>query len=301
MSRVPISAVILTLNEERNLEYCLRSLRSWVDEIVVVDMHSEDRTPDIAERYADQVVQHDRIEAFDAARSEGIRVARNEWIFSIDADEVVPVGLSEWITGALVDDPAFDIALIPRANVFLGKWLRSSNWWPGLPRLFRRDSLDITAQLHKGLRPRAGARIQRLPRDPAVSLWHFSYPSLEVLTQKLNRYTTIEARQSLARGVRQPKPRNLFTKAVKKFVTEYIRRRGYRDGMAGLTYGIHRAYYRYMAMAKRWDEAEAPSRQARYDEMRDRILSRYPDGGRVDSNEGQVSLAAPATDRQGSQ
>lgn len=281
MSRVPISAVILTLNEELNIEYCLRSLRSWCDEIIVVDMLSEDRTPEIAQQYADRVVNHERIEAFDAARSEGIRVASNEWILSIDADEVVPAGLARWIGAALETDPQFDVALIPRANVFLGQWIRSSNWWPGLPRLFRRGSLDITPRLHRGLSPRPNARIQRLPRDPAVSLWHFSYQSLEQLTAKLNRYTGIEARQSLARGARQPRPRHLFTKALRKFGSEYLGRRGYRDGMAGLTYGIHRAYYRYMAMAKRWDEAHAPQRQVRYNEMREQILSQYPDAGRV--------------------
>lgn len=276
MAPVTISAVVMTLNEERNLEYCLRSLRPWCDEVLVLDMMSDDRTPEIAHRYADRVLTTDRIEAFDAARGSAFSAATGDWIMSIDADEVVPIGLARWIRSTVEADPAFDVALIPRANVFLGRWIRSSNWWPGLPRLFRRDALDATPRLHRGLRPRESARIGRLPRDPALSIWHFSYLSLDALTAKTNRYTTIEARQALERGRRVPKPRHLFTRAVRYVVRDYIGRRGYRDGIAGLAWAMDRAYYRYLAVAKRWDETHAPARQARYDEMRESIVSRYP-------------------------
>jgi len=274
LERAPITAVLITLNEEHNLEYALRSLRPWCDEIIVVDMLSEDRTPEIAARYADLVLPHDRIEAFDQARRTGIERARNEWILVLDADEVIPPRLAAWITDWLHQGPDHDIARLPRVNVFLGRWLRSSNWWPGRPRLFRRRSMRISAQLHRGLQPVPGARVMRLPKHPQLSMWHFSYGSLDSLTHKTNRYTTIEARQAISRGRPRPKPRHLFPKALRP-LWSYVRRRGYRDGLAGLTYAIDRAYYRYLAMAKRWDEREAPGRQARYDRMREGILRGY--------------------------
>jgi glycosyltransferase involved in cell wall biosynthesis len=271
-----VTAVMITLNEEHNLPYVLRSVRPWCEQVIVVDMMSDDRTVEIAQQYADLVLPHERIEAFDAARELGVKQARNEWILSIDADEVVTPQLADWIRDFVESDPPFDVAYIPRVNVFLGQWIRSSNWWPGHPRLFRREAIEISGRLHRGLWPKAGSRVKRLPRDPQLSMWHFSYLSLESLTQKTNHYTSIEARQHVARGKPAPLPRYLFTKALKGFWREYILRRGYRDGMAGLTFALNRVYYRYLAMAKRWDESQVGLRQARYDRMRERILSGFP-------------------------
>ncbi len=272
--RAPVTAVLITLNEEHNLEYALRSLRPWCDEIIVVDMLSEDRTAEIAANYADLVLPHERIQAFDRARGAGIARARNEWILVLDADEVIPPRLGRWIRDWLRTEPDHDIARLPRVNVFLGRWIRSSNWWPGRPRLFRRQSMLISEQLHRGLRPVPGARVKHLPKDPQLSMWHFSYTSLDALAHKTNRYTTIEARQAIARGKPVPSPWRIFPGALRP-LRSYVTRRGYRDGMAGLTYAIDRAYYRYLSMAKRWDERHVPERQARYDRMREDLLRGY--------------------------
>jgi (heptosyl)LPS beta-1,4-glucosyltransferase len=86
-----LSAVLLTLNEEKNVEFCLRSLRSWCDEIVVVDNLSDDRTPLIAAGYADVMLTHERnnVGIQDAQRRAAFAAASGDWILSIDADEVV--------------------------------------------------------------------------------------------------------------------------------------------------------------------------------------------------------------------
>jgi (heptosyl)LPS beta-1,4-glucosyltransferase len=279
VTQSPVSAVIITLNEERNLPFCLRSLRPWVDEIVLVDMMSDDRTVEVARPFVDRILEHERIPDFDAARAVGVDAARNEWILSIDADELVTPELAGWIASFVAGEPPFEVARLPRVNIFLGRWIPSSNWWPGLPRLFRRDALTISGELHRGLRPVRGARIKLLPKDPQLSLWHFSNLSLEALTEKTNRYTTIEARQSIARGRPVPRPHQLFGRALRGFWTEYVRRRGYRDGMPGLVYALNQLFYRYLSVAKRWDERHRPARLERYDRMRERILAGFADGG----------------------
>lgn len=279
MGRVPISAVVMTLNEEHNLEYCLRSVRSWCDQVIVVDMHSEDRTSEIAHRFADLVLRHERIEGFDAGREKGFVSAAGDWILSIDADEVIPPSLATWIRRFVDSDPAFDLALIPRVNVFLGRWIKSSPWWPGKPRLFRRGTLEVSGKLHLGLVPKPGSRVKHLPRDPDLSMWHFTYPSIESLTHKTNRYTTIEARQALEEGKGDPGIIELLWPPLRA-VLVYFRRFGPRDGMAGLAYAVDRAYYGFMAVAKRWDEARAGERQALYDQIREDIVSGYPNAGR---------------------
>ena len=271
-----ITAVVMTLNEEHNIEYCLRSVRPWCDEVIVVDMLSEDRTPEIAARYADEVLSHERLEGFDAGREKGFERARGDWILSIDADEIVTPELAGWIRDFVDRDPPYDLALVPRANVFLGTWIRSSPWWPGKPRLFRRGAIEVTPRLHSGLVPRASARIGRLPRSPELSLWHFSLLSVASMVDKTNRYTTIEARQALDAGRPAPRLAELVFRPLRAFAP-YVARRGWRDGVAALAYSVDRAYYAFLSSVKRWDEQRSAERQAEYDRMREEILSRFAD------------------------
>lgn len=266
----------MTLNEEHNIGFCLRSVRPWCDEIVVVDMKSEDRTVEIAREYADTVLEHERIEGFDAGREKGFETAVGDWIFSIDADEVVTVELAAWIREFVAADSPYDVVMIPRANVFLGRWLKSSPWWPGKPRMFRRGRLQVSGTLHHGLVPVKGARIKTLPRKDTLSMWHFAYPSIESLTAKTNRYTSIEARQAIEKGEGDPGIRELLWAPMRAAIV-YFRKLGPRDGMAGLVWAVDRAYYRFMSAAKRWDEARLPTRQKEYDAMREKILAAYDD------------------------
>ena len=274
-----ITAAVLTLNEELNVEYCLRSLYTWCDEVIVVDMMSDDKTRLLASRYTDLVLEHPRIVDFGLARQMGVDHATGDWILSIDADEVVTPELAEWIRSFVDSDPPYDLALIPRVNVFLGRWLRSTPWWPGKPRLFRKGAIEVTADLHHGLLPRPGTRIATLPKRPNVSLWHFTRLSLDDIMTKTNRYTTMEASRALAEGRGDPTPRELFLRAFRE-IGVYVAKRGYRDGLGGLAYALDRAYYRFLTHAKRWDIPRAAKRRAAYDRWRDRILAGFPGGGR---------------------
>ncbi|MEX2546839.1 MAG: glycosyltransferase family 2 protein [Chloroflexota bacterium] len=295
MTGASISAVVMTLNEEHNIDYCLRSVRTWCDEVIVVDMLSDDRTPEIAGRYADLLLTHERVGFVEPARVKGFAAARGDWVINIDADEVVPPALAEWIRQFVDGDPPYDVVRIPRANVFLGRWIRSSPWWPGKPRLFRRGMMETSSEIHHGFRPRPGARVHDAPPDPDRSLWHFAHPSLHGLIEKTNRYTTIEAQQAIARGMGDPRPQDLLTGPIRA-LGAYVLRRGYRDGMAGLTYAVDRAYYGFLGAAKRWDEARAGRRQAQYDRMRERIVSGYADRGRERLGDRALPDRAPATD-----
>jgi len=283
MAPARIAGAILTRNEEANLEYALRSLYTWCDEVIVVDMRSTDSTREIARRYTDTVLDHEQIADFGLARQAAVDAATSEWILSIDADEVVTPGLARWIRDFIDSDPPYDVALIPRCNVFLGRWLRSTPWWPGKPRLFRKGKLTVTADLHAGLLPDPGARIARLPRQPETSLWHFTRLSLEDIAAKTNRYTSLEAATALRSGRGDPRGIELFWRAGRELAV-YVAKRGYRDGLGGLAYAIDRAYYRFLLQAKRWDMPRVAARQQRYDVWRNRILRGFPNEGRAGSD-----------------
>jgi glycosyltransferase involved in cell wall biosynthesis len=275
-----ITGAVLTMNEEQNIEFCLRSLYTWCDEVIVVDMRSTDRTREIAHRYTDKVLDHEPIRDFGLARQLGLDNSTSDWFLSVDADEVVTPELADWIRAFVDSDPPYEAALIPRANVFLGRWLRSTPWWPGKPRLFRRDWLTVTAELHHSLIAKEGARVARLPRRPEISLWHFTRLSLEDIASKTNKYTTIEALTALSEGRGDPSMRALFWRSMRELVV-YGAKRGYRDGLGGLAYALDRAYYRFLLQAKRWDIPRAAKRRARYDRWREKILSGFPDAGRA--------------------
>ena len=85
---IKISAIINTRNEEHNIRYCLETLR-WCDEIIVVDMESEDNTIKIAREYTDKIYSHPKVLAFDIARKYALEKAPGNWILQIDADEMI--------------------------------------------------------------------------------------------------------------------------------------------------------------------------------------------------------------------
>jgi (heptosyl)LPS beta-1,4-glucosyltransferase len=271
MAHVKVSAVVNTLNEAHNIDYCLRSLRPWVDELIVVDMHSDDATQEIARGYADVLLEHERVGFVEPARAKGLAAATGDWIMIVDADEVVTPKLAAWIRGFVDSDPEYGLVRIPRANVFLGQWLRSTRWWPGKPRLFRRELMETSDEIHRGLIIKPDTPVATLPKDPELSLWHFTRQSLAALTEKTNHYTTIEARQAIAADKPEPRARHAFMAALRS-IGKYVVRGVHRDGMAGLAYAMDRAYYKWLAQMKRWDERHAGSRQQEYDQWRDRIL-----------------------------
>jgi glycosyltransferase involved in cell wall biosynthesis len=271
---ISISAVLITLNEQDALPWSLGSLRDWCDEIVVVDMHSDDATVSVAEQHGARVIDHERVDAFDVARAAGVSAARNEWIFVLDADEMVHPGLREWIATTFTADPDFDLVRIPRVNIMLGRWMRNSGWWPDtLPRLFRRDAVVISERLHQGLKRRKRARQHELPADPRLAIWHFSYLSIGDYAARTNRYTDIEARQLLAGGAPSARPTQLFAPVVEELWRRYVRRRGYRDGMPGLAMALGRAWYRILAGLKIWDLPRIEGRQQDNERLRRLLLT----------------------------
>ena len=125
--RPKISVVINTLNEERNLGFALLSVYRWVDEIVVVDMHSDDRTVEIARQYNAKVYLHPRMNFADPVRHFAVGKASGDWILILDADEMVPKPLSEQLIEFSTEDRA-DIFMIPFINYLLGAPLQHTGW-----------------------------------------------------------------------------------------------------------------------------------------------------------------------------
>jgi len=246
-----ISVVINTLNEERNIPYALRSVHSWADEIVVVDMHSEDRTVDIAREYGAKVYFHERIAAFDGARKFAIEQATNDWVLLLDADELVPEPLSRTFLDIIAEDK-FDVVIIPWLNYLLGTALMYTGWGPNQdkhPRLFKKNKLVTSHKLHDFIKPVNGARILELDYQENHAIVHFNYLNTTHFIEKLNRYTSVEASQAHERGECASFVTMIYA-PIKEFISRYVRKSGWRDGWRGFYLSCAMVFYRLSIFSK---------------------------------------------------
>jgi len=128
MDKLPVSVLVHTLNEEKNIRNCLETVK-WADEIIIVDMYSDDKTTEIASEYTDKIFYHERMGYADPARQFGLEKASNEWILILDADELVPLKLKKRLE-TIIEEDLGDIISIPRNNYFFGKVMRHTGWGP---------------------------------------------------------------------------------------------------------------------------------------------------------------------------
>ncbi|MCA1668798.1 MAG: glycosyltransferase family 2 protein [Thermomicrobia bacterium] len=263
----------------KSLALASYSVQSWVDEIVVVDMHSDDRTVAIAESFGARVYTHARVGFADPARAFAIAQCTGEWILILDADELVPAPTSR-ILQALARAGNYDVIRIPWLNYISGSPLMHTGWGPDQEkhdRFFRKGFLEATAEVHRFLQPTPTARILELPYRPEHVIVHFNCRDVTEFIDKLNHYTTIEATQALARGERSTPARALF-QALKTFFGRYIYPKGYRDGWRGFYFSLFMACYRLMIHAKLEELRRIGARdemEARYQEEAERLLTAY--------------------------
>jgi glycosyltransferase involved in cell wall biosynthesis len=135
-----ITAAIITLNEEKRIERCLRSL-DWVDEIVVIDSFSADRTVEVCRRYTGKVYQHAWPNNYSEQKSRAHQYAANDWILFIDADEVVTRALRDEIVDLFQKGPDADAFGIPRREYFGGRWIKAGGWYPQHKTILYRKSM----------------------------------------------------------------------------------------------------------------------------------------------------------------
>lgn len=282
-----ISVVVNTLNEERRLPFALRSVRGWVDDIVVVDMHSDDLTVEVARDYGARVFMHERLAYADPARTFALAQATGDWVMVLDADELVPYPLSRRLREVAAADEV-DVVSIPWRNYLLGAALEHTGWGPGQDRhcrFFRRGSVSARPDIHDYLQAEARARVLDLPVEPGLAVVHFNYRDVTQFVEKLNRYTTVEAAAAAASGDRGGSARAML-QAAREFARRYLRRAGYRDGWRGFYLSALMAMYRLVVAAKLEEfrrNGPAAAVDEAYREIAERFLSEYDD--RLDSSD----------------
>ncbi|QCC51730.1 glycosyltransferase family 2 protein [Halapricum salinum] len=234
-----VSAVILTLNEGDFLRDCLESIVDLVDEIIIVDSGSEDDTVEIASEYADTILHEttERGEGFDILRQYGIDAANNKYILDIDADERVPSPLADRLR-EIVESERYDVVDIPRKNCFFGKWAKGAGWWPAYnPKLYNKECVEITNELHNFIDVVPDARRGKIPDEEQYCLVHINYRTIEDMIDSMNRYSTIEAKE------RDFSTKMVLWDPIFEFTVRFVYQGGWRLGYFGLILCLLRLYY----------------------------------------------------------
>ncbi len=243
-----ITACIITLNEEDNLPDCLTSLK-WVDEILVVDSGSSDRTVAIAEDAGCRVI-HQEFLGHVKQKDLAVRSAKNPWVLCLDADERLADGAEREIREALSTPAGRAKAgyCFPRHTFYLGGWINHGGWWPEYRlRLFDRELGRWT-----GMDPHDRVEVNGETKRLKTEIVHYNYRDLEHHMEKLNAYTTIMADRRFAIGRKASMVRMIFNPAG-RFFRMYLLKRGFLDGRRGFVIAVIAAFYVFLKYAKLWE------------------------------------------------
>lgn len=238
-----LSVVVITKNEEARIKNCLDSVR-WADEIIVVDDESCDKTVEIAKTFGSKIFVR-KMDNEGRHRNWAYAKAKNNWVLSLDADEIVTAELKDEIKRILSTDCKENGFTIPRRNYIGAYWVRYGGWYPSPQlKLFRKDKFRYE---EVAVHPRAfmDEPCGHLKSD----IIHYSYRNLEDFLRKLNNQTTYEAQKWFS----QNKPMRLIRflwRSVDRFTRAYVGKKGYKDGFIGFVIAFNAALYQWVSYLK---------------------------------------------------
>jgi glycosyltransferase involved in cell wall biosynthesis len=272
-ARVPVSVIVPIKNEAGNLPRCLESIR-WADEVFVVDSHSTDRSIEIAQRFGAQFVQFEFNGTWPKKKNWALENLpfRNEWVFILDADEVLPPEAEQEFAQAILEAGEFAGYWINRRFRFMGKWLRHSYYPNWNLRLFRHSS-GRYEKLTEADTQSGDNEVHEhvIVRGPTAHLHcemdHYAFPTVEVFVEKHNRYSNWEARVSAERRLsgsaarissgevgrrRQLKllSQRMPFRPLLRFLYIYVWQKGFLDGWEGYYFARLHAFYEFLSVAK---------------------------------------------------
>lgn len=242
---MPLSVTIITKNEAANIAACLASV-AWADEVVVVDCGSTDETVARATQGGARVITRDW-PGYSAQKNFAAGEAQHDWILSIDADERVTPALADEIRQRLAGPASAAGFRIPRITWHLGRWWRTTDWYPDYQlRLYdRRRARWKPRRVHESVE--TDGAVQDLTAD----LQHYAYRDITHHLATMDRYTTLAAQDLFDAGCRASFF-DLVLHPPAAFLRNYVLKRGFTEGAAGLIVSAMNAHYVFLKFAKLW-------------------------------------------------
>ena len=244
-----LSATIITLNEENNLAACIKSL-DWVDEVIVVDSLSTDKTREIALSLG-AIVYEQKFLGHVQQKQLAVDYCTHDWVFCLDADERVSEELKESILNLFKNTNPQDLLAgytVGRRSFHLGRWIMHGGWYPD-----RKIRLFQKSRGHwGGVDPHDKIIVEgkygALPGD----IDHYVFDNLAHNVRTNNSYSSISAEILFKQG-QKPSLIKILFKPWGKFIETYIVKRGFLDGFPGLIISLGAAYSMFLKYAKLWE------------------------------------------------
>lgn len=248
---IKLSVIVITRNEEKNIRGCLESVK-WANEIIVVDQSSTDKTVDISREYTDKVFVVESKGYCEPDRMFAISKTTSNWIFYIDADEIITPELEQEIRHVISKEhPEYECYYVPRKTHFLGKWIKGCGWYPAhVLRLFKKGTVNYSENIHHD-----GTTINTcgyLKND----LMHLSYKTLDEYFEKFNRYTSRLAQEEFEKGVKISNINFLLYFLIKPlvwFLKKYFLQSGWKDGFIGFFISFSSGLVLFTTYTKLWE------------------------------------------------
>ncbi len=241
-----VSLAIICLNEESHIVNCIRSA-SWVDEVVVLDSGSTDRTRELAEAEGARVF-NEEWRGFGPQKKRAVELCSNDWILSLDADECLSAPLSKYLKDLVAnqseDMEAYEFS---RISYYLGRKISHGGWYPDWQlRFFNRKKANWSdATIHERVE---AERKLRIPKD----ILHFPFENIFSQIHTNNRYSNLQSEELQKKGKSFSRFK-LITKPISKFIETYIWKRGFMDGLPGFIISVGASYSVFLKWAKLWE------------------------------------------------
>ncbi len=251
MNSTTISVVILTRNEEKNIEKCIQAL-GFAKEIVVVDDYSQDKTLDIIEKLRKkdpriQIFQRRLQDNFATQRNFGLEKATGEWIFFVDADEIVSQSLASEIISTLYQVPQPSRGFqIQRIDTMWGKRLLHGETGDiKLTRIARKDAGIWEGAVHEVWNITGPIGILK------YSLYHYPHPTVSEFLKEINYYSTLRSQQ-LYDQKKKTSWWEIIAYPRGKFIVNYFLKRGFLDGTPGFISAMLMSFHSFLVRGKLW-------------------------------------------------
>jgi glycosyltransferase involved in cell wall biosynthesis len=276
-----ISVALATFNEEKSLKDCLLSVKDWVDEMIIVDEFSTDKTKALAESLGAQVYEEPHEQIFHITKNKAIAKAKSAWILQLDADERITPEMKKEILGILSGEyfgydnwlsplrqninkivkifpepqplsKAASAYWLPRKNFFLTRYLKNTGQYPDpVIRLFQKGKAILPAKdVHEQMK--VDGVVGWLKSD----LDHYATPDFSRYLLRENRYSSLQARFYYEAGLKVNffnTLKFLFFKPAGTFLNLYFRRRGFLDGFPGFVFSLYSGLHHAFSYMKLWE------------------------------------------------
>ena len=246
---IKISSIVIAKNEEQNIARCIESQLKCADEIIVlVDNSSSDNTLEIVKSF--RGVKYESVEwmGYSKTKQYAVSLSSNDWIFWIDADEVITPKLCSELNEFKTSSPLHISYSVPRLANFLGRWILHSGWYPGrVTRLFNKHRVFFNQKdVHEDLA--AEGKNGELKNH----LEHYTDPSIKHYFEKFNLYTSLAA-DELNKNGKSFHLSDIILRPAFIFIKMYILKRGFLDGIQGFILAVFSSSYVFTKYCKFWE------------------------------------------------